>query len=67
MAYIEASNLSKSFASGVVTRHVLERVSISVARGEFVSIVGFMGCGKSTLINILSGVIAADTRAGSRR
>jgi len=61
MAYIEASNLSKSFASGVVTRHVLERVSISVARGEFVSIVGFMGCGKSTLINILSGVIAADT------
>jgi nitrate/nitrite transport system ATP-binding protein len=61
MAYIEASNLSKSFASGVVTRHVLERVSLSVARGEFVSIVGFMGCGKSTLLNILSGVIAADT------
>jgi nitrate/nitrite transport system ATP-binding protein len=61
MAYIEASNLSKSFASGVVTRHVLERVSLSVARGEFVSIVGFMGCGKSTLLNILSGVIAPDT------
>jgi nitrate/nitrite transport system ATP-binding protein len=56
MSFIEAIGISKSFGS----RHVLEGVSLSVERGEFVSIVGFMGCGKSTLMNILSGVIAAD-------
>ncbi len=59
--YIEASNISKSFPSAAGPRHVLERASLSVARGEFVSIVGFMGCGKSTLLNILSGVIRADS------
>ena len=61
MAYIEASNISKSFASAAGPRHVLDRVSLSIACGEFVSIVGFMGCGKSTLLNILSGVIRPDT------
>jgi nitrate/nitrite transport system ATP-binding protein len=61
MAYIEATNLSKSFTSASGPRHVLERVSLSVDRGEFVSIVGYMGCGKSTLLNILSGVLPADT------
>ena len=61
MAYIEASNISKSFVSAAGPRHVLDRVSLSIACGEFVSIVGFMGCGKSTLLNILSGVIRPDT------
>jgi nitrate/nitrite transport system ATP-binding protein len=60
MAYIEATNLSKSFTSASGPRHVLERVSLSIERGEFVSIVGYMGCGKSTLLNILAGVIRAD-------
>jgi nitrate/nitrite transport system ATP-binding protein len=60
MAYIEASGLSKSFASASGPRHVLERVSLSVAPGEFITIVGFMGCGKSTLMNILSGVTQPD-------
>ena len=57
MAFIEAQGLAKSFG----TRHVLDRVSIAVERGEFVSIVGFMGCGKSTLMNLLSGVTEPDT------
>jgi nitrate/nitrite transport system ATP-binding protein len=60
MSLIEAIGLSKSFASASRVRHVLERISISVERGEFISIVGFMGCGKSTLMNILSGVLPAD-------
>jgi nitrate/nitrite transport system ATP-binding protein len=69
MAFLEAHGISKSFESssaGVFgrraprVRHILEHVSLSVERGEFVSIVGFMGCGKSTLMNILSGVLPAD-------
>lgn len=58
MAFIEARDLSKSFGPG---RHVLERASLTVARGEFVSIVGFMGSGKSTLLNLLAGITRADS------
>ena len=61
MAFIHATEISKSFGTGPAARHVLDRVSLSVDRGEFVSIVGFMGCGKSTLLNVLAGVIPADS------
>jgi NitT/TauT family transport system ATP-binding protein len=37
--------------------HVLERINLEVARGEFVCIVGPSGCGKSTLLNIVAGFI----------
>jgi ABC-type nitrate/sulfonate/bicarbonate transport system ATPase subunit len=57
---LEARGLSKSFASRRGVTPVLSDVSLDVARGEFVSIIGTMGSGKSTLINILAGVIAPD-------
>lgn len=37
--------------------NVLERVSFTVRRGEFVCIVGPSGCGKSTLLNIVGGFL----------
>ena len=39
---------------------MLESVSLSIHRGEFVSIVGCTGCGKSTLLKIAAGLIAPD-------
>ncbi|MBL9032400.1 MAG: ABC transporter ATP-binding protein [Phycisphaerae bacterium] len=39
--------------------HVLERIDLSVAPGEFVCIVGPSGCGKSTLLNIIAGFLRA--------
>jgi NitT/TauT family transport system ATP-binding protein len=37
--------------------HVLERINLEVAEGEFVCIVGPSGCGKSTLLNIVGGFL----------
>ena len=60
MAFIEISSVSKSFGAAGGVRHVLENVTLTVERGEFVSIVGAMGCGKSTLMNIVAGLIRPD-------
>src|SRR3954469_20686070 len=61
MAFIDVNGVSKSFVSGGQTREVLSSASLCVARGEFVSIVGMMGCGKSTFLKIVAGLVPADT------
>jgi nitrate/nitrite transport system ATP-binding protein len=61
VAFLEITSISKTFGTGPSARHVLDRASLSVERGEFVSIVGFMGCGKSTFLNIVSGLVTADS------
>lgn len=50
---LEAININKYFREPV-DFHVLKDISLSVDRGEFVSIMGKSGCGKSTLLYILS-------------
>jgi nitrate/nitrite transport system ATP-binding protein len=60
VAFLEVSSISKSFGTGASVRHVLDRATLSVDVGEFVSIVGFMGCGKSTFLNIAAGLVTAD-------
>jgi nitrate/nitrite transport system ATP-binding protein len=61
VAFIDVSSVSKAFGTGASARHVLEDVTLTVDEGEFVSIVGFMGCGKSTFINILCGLVRPDS------
>src|SRR5213083_442277 len=54
-------NVSKSFkgASGSVL--ALDTVSLSVAEGEFVCLVGSSGCGKTTLLNMIAGLEKPDS------
>ncbi|PYJ69115.1 MAG: nitrate/sulfonate/bicarbonate ABC transporter ATP-binding protein, partial [Verrucomicrobia bacterium] len=54
-------NVSKNFQSASGTVLALDRVSLDVAEGEFVCLVGASGCGKSTLLNIIAGLEKPDS------
>ncbi len=53
---IEIRGLTKVYHVGESDVHALRGVDLSVARGEFVAVVGPSGSGKSTLFNILGGL-----------
>jgi nitrate/nitrite transport system ATP-binding protein len=57
--YLSIENVSKSFVRGKDKAHVLHDISLSVAKGEYISLIGHSGCGKSTLLNIVAGLTPA--------
>lgn len=59
---LSVRGLSKSFG-GARPRELLRDISLEVARGEYIAIVGESGVGKSTLLNLIAGLDAPD--AGS--
>ncbi len=53
MSLIDARDIVKIYRTGDVELRALDGVSFSIDRGEFVSIMGHSGSGKSTMMNIL--------------
>jgi putative ABC transport system ATP-binding protein len=53
---LELRNLGKTYREGEVERVVLRDVSLAVAPGEIVVLVGRSGSGKSTLLNLIAGI-----------
>ena len=56
MKIIEAKNVNRSFRNGKETANVLKNINLTVEEGEFVSIMGPSGGGKSTLLYLLGGL-----------
>jgi len=54
--YLRLDHIDKSFSRGGVTSEVLRGVDLTIARGEYISIIGHSGCGKSTLLNLIAGL-----------
>jgi putative ABC transport system ATP-binding protein len=58
---IELVDVKKSYGDGRARTEVLRGVSLEIARGDFVALVGQSGSGKSTLLNIIGGLDLADS------
>lgn len=56
MDIITICNLKKYYGSGERIVRALDGVNLTVAQGEFIAIVGASGCGKTTLLNMMSGL-----------
>jgi NitT/TauT family transport system ATP-binding protein len=57
---VRLQGVSKSLGSGRDRQLVLDGISLTVGRGEFVSLIGPSGCGKSTLLKLVAGLIPPD-------
>lgn len=56
MSAVIFDRVSKTFPASSTPKIVLEDISLTVAVGEFICLVGASGCGKSTLLNLIAGL-----------
>ena len=54
--YIKVENVEMVFETRKGRFHALREIDLSVAQGEFVTLIGHSGCGKSTLLNLIAGL-----------
>nr|WP_191603625.1 ABC transporter ATP-binding protein [Marinomonas algicola] len=57
--HLDISNVSIEFPTPKGPFKALDKVSLKITKGEFVSLIGHSGCGKSTVLNIVAGLYDA--------
>lgn len=59
---LEISHISKTFNPGTVNaKKAIDDLSLSVAEGDFITLIGANGAGKSTLFNAIAGSFITDS------
>ncbi len=58
--YLEIFELEKSFPKDGGTVRIVREFSLSLREGEFVSLIGHSGCGKSTVLSMVAGLTSID-------
>ncbi|UBF25254.1 nitrate ABC transporter ATP-binding protein [Kovacikia minuta CCNUW1] len=53
--YLALENISKSYPTSQEPYTVLEGIDLAINEGEFICLIGHSGCGKTTLLNMVSG------------
>jgi len=57
--YLKIDHVGISFPTDKGPLEVLQDVTLDIAEGEFISLIGHSGCGKSTVLNIVAGLLRA--------
>jgi nitrate/nitrite transport system ATP-binding protein len=55
--YLRVENVGMTFETKKGNFVALERIDLTIRKGEFVSLIGHSGCGKSTLLNMVAGLL----------
>jgi nitrate/nitrite transport system ATP-binding protein len=55
--FIQVQNAEMVFNTKKGQFHALREIDLTVAKGEFVTLIGHSGCGKSTLLNLIAGLL----------
>ncbi len=61
MPILSFKDVNKGFGTGTHRADILKNITLDVAEGEFVAILGFSGTGKSTLMNLIAGLERPDS------
>jgi nitrate/nitrite transport system ATP-binding protein len=60
-SYLCISQVDMTFSGARGVNPVLKGISLNVQRGEYISLIGHSGCGKSTVLNIVAGLLKASS------
>jgi putative ABC transport system ATP-binding protein len=60
MNIVECIDVSKTYHQGRIEIHALNKVNLSITKGEFVAVAGPSGSGKTTLLNLVGGLDRVD-------
>ncbi|OIR17653.1 bicarbonate transport ATP-binding protein CmpD [mine drainage metagenome] len=55
--YVQLENVDMTFTTKKGAFNALKKINLSIKEGEFISIIGHSGCGKSTVLNLIAGLL----------